>query len=100
MASFSTTSHGVEGAIHIQVETKKHNTNNPDLPLHIKIGINAGEPISEDNDLFGSTVQMAARIVDKAKADQIFVSEIVRGICAGKQITFENRGPYENEGVQ
>jgi len=98
MASFSTTSNGVEGAMNIQIETKKHNANNPDLPLHIKIGLNAGEPISEDNDLFGSTVQMAARIVDKAKADEIFVSEIVRGICAGKQVEFKNRGPFEMKG--
>lgn len=98
MASFSTTSNGVEAAIDMQRNVVKHNTNNPDLPLHLKIGINAGEPISEDNDLFGSTVQMAARIVDKAKADEIFVSEIVRGICAGKPITFENRGPYEMKG--
>jgi len=98
MASFSTTSNGVEGSIKIQLETAKHNTNNPDLPLHIKIGLNAGEPISEDNDLFGSTVQMAARIVDKAKADEIFVSEIVRGICAGKEIKFKNRGPFAMKG--
>jgi adenylate cyclase len=98
MASFSTTSNGIDAAIQMQTGTAKHNTNNPDLPLHLKIGINAGEPISEDNDLFGSTVQMAARIVDKAKADQIFVSEIVRGICAGKDIAFDNRGPYEMKG--
>jgi class 3 adenylate cyclase len=98
MASFSTTSNGVQGSMKIQVETVKHNANNPDLPLHIKIGLNAGEPISEDNDLFGSTVQMAARIVDKAKADEIFVSEIVRGICAGKEIKFKNRGPFAMKG--
>ncbi|MBC8269953.1 MAG: adenylate/guanylate cyclase domain-containing protein [Rhodospirillaceae bacterium] len=98
MASFSTTSNGVEGSIKIQIDTAKHNENNPDLPLHIKIGLNAGEPISEDNDLFGSTVQMAARIVDKAKADEIFVSEIVRGICAGKETTFKNRGPFAMKG--
>jgi len=100
MASFSTTSNGVEGSMKIQIETAKHNENNPDLPLHIKIGLNAGEPISEDNDLFGSTVQMAARIVDKAKADEIFVSEIVRGICAGKEIKFTNRGPYAMKGFE
>lgn len=98
MASFTTTSHGVEGAINMQLNTARHNENNPDLPLHIKIGINAGEPIAEDNDLFGSTVQMAARIVDKAKADEIFVSEIVRGICAGKPLAFKNRGEYEMKG--
>ncbi len=100
MASFSTTSNGVEGSMKIQIDTVKHNENNPDLPLHIKIGLNAGEPISEDNDLFGSTVQMAARIVDKAKADEIFVSEIVRGICAGKEIKFKNRGPFAMKGFE
>lgn len=98
MASFSTTSSGVQGSMMIQIDTAKHNANNPDLPLHIKVGLNAGEPISEDNDLFGSTVQMAARIVDKAKGDEIFVSEIVRGICAGKEIKFKNRGPYAMKG--
>ncbi len=100
MASFSTTSNGVEGSIKIQIDTAKHNENNPDLPLHIKIGLNAGEPISEDNDLFGSTVQMAARIVDKAKADEIFVSEVIRGICAGKETTFKNRGPFAMKGFE
>ncbi|MEX2449290.1 MAG: adenylate/guanylate cyclase domain-containing protein [Rhodospirillales bacterium] len=98
MASFSTTSNGVEAAIMMQRGVVAHNTANPNLPLHLKIGINAGEPISEDNDLFGTTVQMAARIVDKAQADQIFVSEIVRGICAGKPIRFTNRGAYDMKG--
>jgi class 3 adenylate cyclase len=41
---------------------------------------------------------MSARIVDKASADQIYVSEIVRGICAGKQYNFANRGGFEMKG--
>jgi len=98
MASFSTTSNGVEAAMMMQQGCVAHNAANPNLPLKLKIGINAGEPISEDNDLFGTTVQMAARIVDKAQADQIFVSEIVRGICAGKPIRFNNRGAFEMKG--
>ena len=98
MASFSTTSNGVEAAVSIQRMTAEHNKSNPDLPLHLKIGINAGEPIAEDDDLFGTTVQLSARIVDKAQSEQIFVSEIVRGICAGKEIKFTNLGPYEMKG--
>jgi len=100
MASFSTTSNSVEAAIDMQTNTEKHNKSNPDLPLKIKIGINAGEPIAEDNDLFGTTVQLSARIVDKAQADQIYVSEIVRGICAGKDIEFTNLGPFEMKGFK
>ncbi|NQU56878.1 MAG: adenylate/guanylate cyclase domain-containing protein, partial [Rhodospirillales bacterium] len=53
MASFSTTSNGIDAAADMQKGTLKHNANYPDLPLGLKIGINAGEPIAEDNDLFG-----------------------------------------------
>jgi len=98
MASFAKTSDGVDAAIQMQRETMVHNLNNPDLPLHLKIGLNAGEPIAEDNDLFGSTVQLSARIVDKASADEIFVSEIVRGICAGKSYKFVNKGGFPMKG--
>lgn len=98
MASFDTTSHGVEAAIQIQRGAAAHTRANPNLPLLLKIGINAGEPIREDDDLFGSTVQLSARITDKASAQQIFVSEIVRGICAGKDLTFSNAGNFDMKG--
>jgi adenylate cyclase len=100
MASFSTSSNGVEAAADMQMGTVKHNVNNPDLILGLKIGLNAGEPIAEDNDLFGTTVQLAARIVDKAQAAQIFVSDTVFGICGGKNYTFIKRGPYEMKGFE
>ncbi len=100
MAAFSNTSNGVEAGAHIQMKVAAHNQDNPDLPLHIKIGINAGEPIAEDDDLFGTTVQLTARIVDKAKSEQIFVSETVHGICAGKEFRFANRGPHALKGFK
>lgn len=98
MAYFSTTSACVEASIVIQREIAKHNDDHPDLPLHIKIGLNTGEPISEENDLYGATVQLAARIVDKAKADKIFASETVRGICTGKPFIFRENGSVSMKG--
>ena len=100
MASFSNTSNGVEAGAHIQMKVAAHNQDNPELPLHIKIGINAGEPIAEDDDLFGTTVQLTARIVDRAKSEQVFVSETVHGICAGKEFRFTNRGPHAMKGFK
>ena len=100
MASFPTTSNAVESAIFMQRVTGTHNAANPELPLNLKIGINAGEPIAEDDDLFGTTVQLAARIVDKAVKGEILVSEIVRGICAGKELRFSNRGAFEMKGFK
>ena len=98
MASFPKITDSVAASIQMQRQTMVHNEQNPDLPLHLKIGLNAGEPIAEDNDLFGSTVQMSARIVDKAQADEIFVSEIIKGMCEGKGYKFVNRGGYEMKG--
>jgi len=100
MAAFPTTSNSVEAAIAIQVNVRARNRVIPEPPLHLKIGINAGEPIVEDDDLFGATVQLAARVVDAAQTEQILVSDIVRGICAGKNLRFVNRGPYQLDGFK
>ena len=66
-------------------------------PLHIRIGLNAGEPIAEDDpdgraDLFGTAVIMAARIAGKAKGGEILASDAVRQIVAGKGFFFSDRG--------
>lgn len=98
MASFTRVTDSVDASIQMQRHTMAYNVQTPDLPLHLKIGLNAGEPIVEDNDLFGTVVQMSARIVDKAQADEIFVSDIVRGICVGKSYKFINRGGYAMKG--
>ena len=98
MASFSKTTNAVEGAIFMQLEALKHNQIQPALPLHLKIGLNTGAPITEDDDLFGTVVQLSARIVDKASADKIYVSEIVRGLCAGKKYKFKKLGGFSMKG--
>jgi adenylate cyclase len=99
MASFNSAADSVEASVFIQEKTLQHTSSNPELPLHLKIGLNAGEPIAEEDDLFGTTVQLAARIVDKAQSEQIFVSEIIRGICAGKSTQFLNAGDHAMKGV-
>lgn len=43
-------------------------------------------------------MQLAARIVDKAQANQIFVSKTVKGICTGKGISFKSAGGYAMKG--
>ncbi|MFC1673680.1 adenylate/guanylate cyclase domain-containing protein [Pseudomonadota bacterium] len=98
MASFPSAGAGVEAAADMQKRTKAHNKANPELPLGLKIGLNAGEPISEDDDLFGTTVQLAARIVDKAEAGEILVSGSVYGLSQGKAKKFERYADVEMKG--
>lgn len=98
MASFGNSAHAVEAGMYIQKKVDQSNATNPAVPLGIKVGINAGEPIVEDDDLFGTTVQLSARIVDKATIGQVLVSAVVRSICLGKSIVFVDRGTREMKG--
>lgn len=57
MASFSSVANSVGASIYIQRKVAERNATNPAAPLGVKIGINAGEPIVEEDDCFGTTVQ-------------------------------------------
>lgn len=52
--------------------------------LQVRIGLDAGEPVADHNDLFGATVQMAARLCQSAEPDTIVVSETVSGFLADR----------------
>lgn len=84
MASFAAPSQAVEAAAAIQRAVRDHNRLIPEQTLHLRIGINAGEPIVEDDDLFGTAVQLAARVCAEAEADGVLVGNVVRELIAGK----------------
>ena len=100
MARFSVTSNGVESAIWMQEAIAANNEATPDRAVNIRIGINTGEPIQEDGDIFGTTVQLAARICDKGKTGHVMTSNVVRELCAGRQIRFEDCGAFDLKGVE
>lgn len=99
MASFQKVTDSLLATQQMQMMIEMHNQQIPDIPLKVKIGINAGRVVMEEKDLYGVTVQMAARIVDKAKADQIFVSDTVYGLAKGGSWRFVRRGPYYLKGI-
>jgi class 3 adenylate cyclase len=84
MASFDSIPAAVDGAKAIQRSFDAYNRNSRE-PIRVRIGLHAGEPVEDSNDLFGATVQLAARICDAAAADQIFVSDVVRESCGDRQ---------------
>jgi len=99
MASFKDVTSSLLSTQQMQMMIRMHNEQGPALPLKVKIGINAGRVVMEEQDLYGVTVQMAARIVDKAQADQIFVSDTVHGLAQGGQWRFVRRGPFYLKGI-
>lgn len=54
----------------------------------VRIGAAAGEPIERDNDFFGSTVNLAARLCAQADPGNVLVSNGVAELCLGKGMKF------------
>ena len=91
MASFDDAPASVACAIRIQEAFSSYNEGSG-TPIRVRIAIHAGEPVAESNDLFGSAVQMAARICDIAPADAILVSREVKDACTGAGLAFKSTG--------
>jgi class 3 adenylate cyclase len=97
MASFGSVTAAVECAIALQCAFATHTESTPE-PLHVRVGLNAGEPIEEDGDLFGATVILASRIAATAGAGEILIPEPVRHLLSGKSFVFSDRGEYAMKG--
>jgi class 3 adenylate cyclase len=98
MACFLSAYKAVNCAREIQKKLKAFRDNNPDHPLHVRIGLNTGEPVTEGDDFFGVAVQMASRLCNKAGSNQVLVSNIVKELCMGKVINFIDLGQTELKG--
>jgi len=100
MASFASAANAVDATIQIQRQTAAHNEKQPNLPLHLRIGLNSGEPIQEEDDLFGSTVQLAARVCAATQSDQTLCTQVVRDLAGSKALAFADGGTHSLKGFR
>ena len=100
MASFTSAVNAVECAIAIQKMIIKHSEENPDDGMDLRIGISAGEPVRNDNQLYGAAVNLAARLCAHAKPGSILVAQVVRDLMVGKRIPFTGLGEFEAKGFE
>jgi class 3 adenylate cyclase len=78
MATFNDLPQAVAAAIAMQRRLAEYNAHqsNED-PIRIRIGINYGKGIIEENDVFGNVVNVASKLVSLGESEQILVSESV-----------------------
>ncbi|MFN2431352.1 MAG: nickel-binding protein [Gemmatimonadota bacterium] len=98
MASFVSAANALRCAAEIQSGVARYNAANPERLLSVRIGMSAGEPVMENHDLFGATVQLARRVCDAAGPGQVVVTNALRELCAGKGFLFEDLGSVELKG--
>jgi class 3 adenylate cyclase len=97
MAAFTSAFQAVGAAIQIQ-RTLHERAERADGQLHVRVGVAAGEPVTEQGDLFGAAVQQAARLCARAQPDCIVASSGVHDLCRGKSIRFSDCGPVAVKG--
>jgi class 3 adenylate cyclase len=92
MVSFRDAAQAISCALDIQLAFSGYNQENPQNSMHIRIGLNAGEPIEEGGDLFGSVVQLASRICDHAEPGAVCASQTVQDNCGAASFRFTDLG--------
>jgi class 3 adenylate cyclase len=97
MTSFSSATKALECAIAVQRAFAAHNESAQE-PIRVRIGLNAGEPIAEEQDLFGTAVIRAARIAAKARGGEVLASDVVRQLVEGKDFVFADKGEVSLRG--
>ncbi len=99
MTSFPTASKALACATAIQTAFTQRNETGEE-PIKVRIGLNAGEPVAEEEDLFGTAVQLAARVCAQAEPGQVLAANVVRELAAGKPFLFSDQGDVVLRGFE
>src|SRR5205823_1189369 len=77
---FTTASEAVTIAAKIAAELQRHNLRHPDVPLPVRLAIEAGQATRRKGVLVGSAVVVAAHLIGHAEPGQILVGEGAAGL--------------------
>lgn len=89
LASFDDVDDGLRCALAINVAFEQRLADGGEPPLRVRIGVDAGEPVDRNNDLFGTAVNMASRVCDEAPPGRVLVSEAVRDLGEQRGFAFD-----------
>lgn len=101
MVSFGGARRGIRCAMGIQRAFDEWSAKHPDTPLRVRIGLHTGEAIREEDDLFGRSVIMAARIAAQAEGGEILVSSLLKELAeASGEFSFGSPRLTELKGLR
>ena len=69
------------------------------MDLPIRIGVNTGEVEFVGGDVRGIAVHAAARMLDKAGADEVLISPTTRDLLEGSDLVLEEAGTFALKGL-
>jgi adenylate cyclase len=101
LVEFPSVVDAVRCAVAIQNQVAEHSVEvEPDKRIEFRIGINLGDVIVEDGDIFGDGVNVAARLEALAEPGGICVSRVVRDQVRDKlDLAFEDMGQQQVKNI-
>ena len=101
MVAFTSALDALGCAVAMQQTVHRHNgRTQADHQLRVRVGLNVGEPIHDEEDYFGTPVNIAKRLCDSAEGGQILASELVRSLVGSRGgYTFRELGPRSLKGI-
>src|SRR6266511_4419894 len=102
MAAFSTARRAVACALDIQrtlAAARQEQKEQVEGAVNVRIGMDTGEVLPEEQRYFGSTVFRAARIADLTPAGRIVVSEATKVLASQAGFEFDDLGEHELKGL-
>ena len=96
LAEFPSVVGAVECATEIQGQMQRRNADLPeDRRIELRIGVNLGDVIAQDDDIFGDGVNLASRIEGVARPGRVAISSMVREHLGNKlNLEFDDMGEH------
>jgi tetratricopeptide (TPR) repeat protein len=100
MVAFASAVDAVAAAIGMQQAVQRHAERIGDDRLGVRVGLNVGEPILDEDDYFGTPVVIAKRLCDAGDSGQILASDVVRALVGTRGgFKFHTVGPLPLKGI-
>ena len=95
MLAFTSARRAVQGAAAIQRALEL-----AELPFRIRIGLNTGDVVADEDRYFGRAVFVASRVASHASGGEVLVSEVTRGLAGDDGLRFRERGVVRLKGLK
>ena len=101
LVEFDSALDAVRCGIEIQHELRTRNAGvGTEQRFQMRIGVNAGDVIVDERDIYGNSVNIAARLETLAEPGELFVTNTVRDQLLGHpDLAFEDRGRHRLKNI-
>jgi class 3 adenylate cyclase/tetratricopeptide (TPR) repeat protein len=100
MASFDSALGALRAAAAIQDSVERLDAANDGVGLAARVGVAAGEPIADGDDLHGMAVVISSRLSSAAGTGEVLVQDLVQALVASRDgVALEEPRDYELKGV-